>query len=315
MARLKNISRHDIAGLACVHYHGGEKGVQELSLSFIHECGYQSFSSSTTANDVLPCYGSIQLLHKKVKQSWFNPRTLQSGPSVERILKRGLTVIPKLTELTAKATVTFYERLHQVLAIYLIPIMPFNSICLANNYKGLFPPGLGTEAYAECSTAVLELLPRLLPDTDLELHATISAVRNSSRNGYDLLWRILALYVPGFDPRVPIAQPIWSHDTNILDFSESHLLYFRLQAKKHVYFTPRDSTNIFLCAIAPSEYSTAVTTLQTSVNAYRHPDDEDDLPDNLRVDGIAMSIHLNAKHNVRDLALPRINHTATSSLT
>ena len=56
-------------------------------------------------------------------------------------------------------------------------------------------------------------------------------------------------------------------------------------------------------------------TLQTSVDAYRHPDDEDDLPDNLRVDGIAMSIHLNAKHNVRDLALPRINRTATSSLT
>jgi hypothetical protein len=163
MARLKNISRHNIAGLACVHYHGGEKGVQELSLSFIHECGYQSFSSTTTANDVLPCYGSIQLQHKKVKQSWVNPHTLQSGPFVERILKRGLTVIPKLTELTAKATVTFYERLHQVSVTYLIPIMPFDSICLANNYEGLFPPGLGTEAYAECSTPSWNSFPGSFP--------------------------------------------------------------------------------------------------------------------------------------------------------
>jgi hypothetical protein len=199
IACLKNISRHNIAGLACVCYHGGKKGVQELSLSYIHECGYQSFSLATT-DDVLPCYGSIQLLHKKVKQSWYNPRTLQSGPSVERILERGLSVIPKLEDLTAKDTVTFYERLQQVSATYLIPMMPFDSICLANNYEGLFPPGLGTDAYAECSMAVLELLPRLLPATDPELHATISAVRNSSRNGYDLLWRVLALYVPGFDP-------------------------------------------------------------------------------------------------------------------
>jgi hypothetical protein len=163
--------------------------------------------------------------------------------------------------------------------------------------------------------AVLELLPRFLPATDPELHATISAVRNSSRNGYDLLWHVLALYVPGFDPRVPIAQPIWSRETTILEFSESHLLFFHLQAKKHVYFTPRDRTNIFLQAIAPSKYSTAVTTLQTSVYAYRHPDNKDDLPDNPRVHGIAMSIHLNTKDNIRDLALPRINRTASSTIT
>jgi hypothetical protein len=50
MACLKNISRPNIAGLACVCYHSGKKGAQELSLSYIHECGYQSFSSATADN-------------------------------------------------------------------------------------------------------------------------------------------------------------------------------------------------------------------------------------------------------------------------
>jgi hypothetical protein len=60
--------------------------------------------------------------------------------------------------------------------------MPFDAICLANNYKGLFPPGLGTDAYSKCCTAMLEILPRLLPMNDYEVKAKISGVGNVSRN-------------------------------------------------------------------------------------------------------------------------------------
>ncbi len=303
-ARLRNISRHDIGGLASPAYHGGEHGISDLSISFIHKCGYQSFSTDV-ADNVLPCYGSIQLLHKKVRQAWYNPRTLQSGPSIERILEKGLAIIPKLSDRTAKDTVAFYECLQQVSGAYLIPLMPFDSLCLAHNYEGLFPPGLGTSAYAECAIAVMELLICILQEHDLEINATISAVRNSSRNGYDLLWRVLTLYVPGFDPTIPIAQPVWSKDSEVLSFSQSHLLYFRLQAKKGIYYTPQDWSNIFLRAVAPSDYADVVTNLQTIVDAFHHPDDDNDLPDNLRVDGIAMMIHNNAKHHVRDIAQPR----------
>ncbi len=236
-ACLRNISRHDIGGLASPAYHGCEHGVSELSIFFIHKCGYQSFSTDV-ADDILPCYGSIQLLHKKVRQAWYNPRTLQSGPSFERILEKGLAVIPKLSDRTAKDTVAFYECLQQVSGAYLIPLMPFDSVCLANNYEGLFPPGLGTSAYAECAIAVMELLIRVLPEHDPEINATILVVRNSYPNGYDLLWRVLALYVPGFDPTIPIAQPVWRKDSEVLDYSQSDLLYFRLQAKKGIYYTP-----------------------------------------------------------------------------
>jgi hypothetical protein len=252
-ARTLNISRHDVANLACLEYHGGPHGIKALSIQFIHACGYQSFASTEYADDILPCYGHIQLLHKKVQQAWFNPRTLMFGPSVDRILEKGLTVLPKLRDTDAKGTVTFYERLQQVSAAYLIPLMPFDAICLRNNYEGLFPPGLGTDVYAECSMAVLEVLPRLLPITNTEVSALVSVVSNASRNGYDLLWQVLELYVPGFDPTVPIAQPTWSRESTILDFCQSHLLYFCLQAKKQVFFSARDRTKIFLRAVAPSE--------------------------------------------------------------
>ena len=307
-----NISRHDVANLACPEYHGGPDGVLELTIQFIHACGYQSFAAMECADDIIPCYGHIQLLHKKVRQAWFNPRTLMSGPSVDRILEKGLTVLPKLRDPDARNTVAFYERLQQVSAAYLIPLMPFDAICLRNNYEGLFPPGLGKNAYAECCAAVLEVLPRLLPATNTEVDALISAVSNASRNGYDLLWRVLELYVPGFDPTVPIAQPTWTRDTTILDFCQCHLLYFRLQAKKQVFFSPRDRTNIFLRAVAPSEYADVVTTIMTSVDTYRHPDDDGHLPDQFRLNEIAMLIHTNAKHRIHDVHTPRIHRVATA---
>ena len=308
-ARRLHISRHDIAGLASPAYHGGRAGVPDLSLGFIHACGYQSFSPEID-DDVLPCYSAIQLLHRKVKTAWTNTRTLQSGPSVERILEKGLAVFPKLRGTNAREAVSFYESLQQVSTSYLMPIMPFDTICLANNYEGLFPPGLGTDAYCECCIAMLEVLPRLIPINDYEVGAKLSGVRNSSRNGYDLLWRILELFVPGFDPTVPIAQPVWQHDSTILDFCQGHMLYFRLQAKKNMYFSSRDRTTIFLRAVTPSEYADVVTSLQTSVDAYRHPDNDGILPDHLRLDGIATLIHNNAKQRVRDIHSPRIHRVA-----
>jgi hypothetical protein len=178
-ARNLSISCHDIAGLAASAYHGGRDGLDELTITYIHRCRYQSFTTEST-DDILPCYSSIQLLHKKVRQAWFNPRTLQSGPSVERILERGLLVFPKLQNNTeAKDVVAFYEGLQQVSAAYLLPLLPFDAICLANNYEGLFPPGLGTAAYAECCTILLEILPRLLPTTLPEILAKILAVASA----------------------------------------------------------------------------------------------------------------------------------------
>jgi hypothetical protein len=183
--------------------------------------------------------------------------------------------------------------------------MPFDAICLRNNYEGLFPPGLGMDTYTECSAVVLEILPRLLPTSHTEVTALISAVSRASQNGYNLLWQILELFVPGFDPTVPITQPQWTRDSTTLEFCQGHVLYFWLQAKKNVFFMVRNCTNIFLRAVAPSEYANVVTTIQTSVDTYCHPDDDGHLPDQFQLNKIAMLTH--AKRCVGDLHTPWIN--------
>ncbi len=310
-ARNLCISCHDIAGLVASAYHGGINGITKWTISFIRVCGYQSFTMES-ANNVLPCYSSIQLLHKKVWQAWFNPRTLQSGSTVKHILKHGLLVFPKLRHTEVKDVVAFYKGLQQVLAAYLLPLMPFDAICLANNYEGLFPPGLGITACVECCTVLLEILPRLLPTTHSEIAAKILSVASASCNEYDLHWCVMELFIPDFDTTVPIAQPYWCLDTDILDFNQSHLLYFRLHAKKNLFYSSRYQTNIFLRAVAPSNYANVVTMLQTSVDAYQNLKDIGYLPNHLRIDSIATMINNNSKHCVRDIGMLRINHVTGS---
>jgi hypothetical protein len=103
--------------------------------------------------------------------------------------------------------------------------------------------------------------------------AIVSAVLNASRNRYDLLWHILELFVPGFNTMVPIAQPLWTRDSTILEFCQSHLLYFCLQAKKNVFFMAQNHTNISLRAVVPLEYANVITTIQMSIDTYWHPND------------------------------------------
>jgi hypothetical protein len=157
---------------------------------------------------------------------------------------------------------------------------------------------------------VFELLPRLLPTANSEIHTKLSSVCVKSKNGYDLFWCVLELPVPGFDPTVPLQQPRWDRDVNILDFGQRHELYFRLQAKKQVYFTTRNRMTMFLKAVASSDYANIVTTLQSNVDSYHHPDEEYFLPQHFGLTNIATLIHNNAKERVHDLGHRQINRVA-----
>ncbi len=52
----------------------------------------------------------------------------------------------------------------------------------------------------------------------------------------------------------------------------------------------------------------------TSVDTYRHPDDDGHLPDQFRLNKIAMLIHTNAKHRIHNVHTPRINRVATAGV-
>jgi len=61
-AQDRQISRFDITGLATPAYHGGLDGVDDLTIPFLHECGYNSFTPEAP-EDILLCYRDIQLVH------------------------------------------------------------------------------------------------------------------------------------------------------------------------------------------------------------------------------------------------------------
>jgi hypothetical protein len=107
-------------------------------------------SPTLPPEDVLVCFGEIQQIHWKVLQSWYNPRTLVSGPSIERILDRGFQAFPKLRTLDIQDAVEFYDKFQELSHSYLLPLMPFKAVHLGNNFEGLYVPGLDTQRYHEC---------------------------------------------------------------------------------------------------------------------------------------------------------------------
>ena len=138
-------------------------------------------------------------------------------------------------------TVNFYDKLQKTSALFLLPLMMFDAVCLNMGFEGLCPPGFGLPRYAEIAGAFMEVLPRILPDSDSQV---TSVVRVESNNGFDLLWRVLELAVPGFDPSLQLNAPVWMGNV-IFDFCLDFVLYFRLQTKKGLVHDERTKSLTF----------------------------------------------------------------------
>jgi hypothetical protein len=147
----------------------------------------------------------------------------------------------------------------------------------------------------------MDVLPRILLQEDLEIKSIKFTIGYESNNGFDLMWRVLELAVPGFKSTNPVQVPTWTADSDILSFCREHLLYFHLQSKHNMFFSSCTQSNIFLRNILQSEYTDVVTTLQSHVNAYSCDYDEGYLLTNLCINGIATSIHQNATAQVCDV--------------
>ncbi len=174
--------------------------------------------------------------------------------------------------------------------------MPFDLIVLKHRFEGLCIPGLGTRRYADMSRALMDFLPRLIPGTlSSRINATLAAVRCETNNGYNYLWHILELTVPGFDPIIPILTPQWHESEDIFHFAQSYLLYFRLQSKIHYHYMDHVRSSTSLRAIQNSDYADTVTTLQSHVNSYHEDYDTGFLPPHLHLHGLAESIHSNTQ--------------------
>jgi len=206
-------------------------------------------------------------VHRRILELWHNPISHTFGPQIDRIITTSLKLLPTLTSTTTENVVDFYDRLQESTTGLLIALMPFDAIMLTNRFEGLCVPALGIRRYQLMGRALMELLPRLVPGSlSPQINATLSSVRYESNNGYDYLWRVMELTVPGFDPVVPIQIPTWSNADDVFGFAQMYLLYFRLQSKQNFHYDNRTRSSIFLRAIQFSDFAGTVTTLQSHVN-------------------------------------------------
>jgi hypothetical protein len=193
----QRISPFDVARLGNVRYHGGTHGYQPLTEGIIHRCGYTEINLS----DVLLAYNDIIEVHSHTCNNWEHPCRHYKGPQLERILEKGISLFPRLSNLDVDHMVEFYYAFHKTTAIiYLLPVMPFDCICIKMGFEALCTPGLGIPRNAMILRVLMELLPRLLPRSDTQISSLINMVCMESGNRYDLSWQVMALLVPGFDP-------------------------------------------------------------------------------------------------------------------
>jgi hypothetical protein len=261
----KGINRFDIESLAHPHYHGREDGVKTLIAGFLKWCGYNMLSS----DNIVGSFNEIIAAHCRLVETWFNPTANTYGPQIDRILLKSFKLFPQLDSLDTADVVNFYDRFQELSNPHLMALMPFDSIVLKNCYEGLFTPGLGTRRYAACGKALMDFLPRLIPgNLSSRINATLAATWCKTNNGYDYLWRVLELTVPGFDPVVAIHTPQWTDSDDIFHFAQMYLLYFWLQGKMHYHYTDQTRSGIFLRAIQHLDNADTVTTLQSHMNLY-----------------------------------------------
>ena len=139
------MSRYDLAALAYKDYHGGVRGFDPLMIRTIKNCGYTAIN----LDDIILCYRDIIHLHRK---------------TLERIMEKAMPLFQKLNGVTMADLVHFYDNFQKTGSIYLLPIMPFDAVNLDLGFEGLCPPGLGVDWYASIVAAIMEVIPRLLPD-------------------------------------------------------------------------------------------------------------------------------------------------------
>jgi len=279
-------------------------GCESLTDDILRECGYAQIKACV--EDVVVCFNDIIMVHHKIKELWFNSFAHTSGPQIDKILHKSISVFPKLPSMRVDDVVSFYDRLQEVSMGYSLALMPFDAIVLKNKFEGLCPPGLGLIRYAAMSKGFMELLPWLIPVTlSPQVSAVLASVQYESSNGYDYLWRVLELAVPRFDPTVPITVPSWADADDIFHFAQAYLLYFRLHAKLNFHYDDRTHSGIFLRAIQFSEFADTVTTLQSHINSCRDEFEDGYLPPHLRLHGLATSIDQNVKARLRDIVTPR----------
>ncbi len=123
-------------------------------------------------------------------------------------MEKAMPFFKKLVGVTIANLVHFYDEFQKAGSVYLLLFMLFDAVCLKLGFEGLCPPGLGIDCYAAIVAVLMEVILHLLPDHIARLSTIIATVWLDLNNGYDLMWRLLALAVSGFDPAIHMSVPV-----------------------------------------------------------------------------------------------------------
>jgi hypothetical protein len=116
-------------------------GVTVLTDDLLEARGFAQVTRNV--EDVMVCYNDIILAHRKIVELWYNAFSHTSGPQVDRIIQKSLSIFPRLESTKVEDVVNFYDRLQEAGLSYVIALLPFDAIVLAHGFEGLCPPGLG----------------------------------------------------------------------------------------------------------------------------------------------------------------------------
>lgn len=305
-------------------YHGGLLGYNSLSDTFLNNCGFATSLATTSLTyiDLMHAYSNLRAIHTLVMAQWYNGHSstrwssgtsTTSGPQVYRLIGKQLSILPKLKDTETSTVIDFYDNLHDVIKHFLIPTVPFDAIIISQGYHAICIPGLGLDRFQASSKALLELLPHLI-DSGMSnnINAALVSVKSTTKCGYDFLWQILRLTVPGFNPATTAQVPLWQFNSDILEFAKDFLLYFRLQRLLRTPHTDSARSLMFLHAIRGSEYIESVNVLVTAVEniVFADPTAEKPLPDHLQLHSLAQRLSSSTRTRLTSALVPYANMTA-----
>lgn len=185
-------------------------------------------------------------IHRSIRGNWFHKTNNTKGPQRDLIYSSKHLSNLKLEDFSLRSVVNWYERLVHVCESHHIALVPFNAIQFSKGLLGLCIPGLGSERFVDMASALCTVLALLLDGAPSRVTMMVRTTEKS-HNGYDILWRLLGLYVPGFDDTRTIDRPLWSASNgDAIDFADAFDLYFRLCAKANLFYSDLTRSRLFL---------------------------------------------------------------------
>jgi len=310
----KGVDPLDIQSMADVDYHMGELGKEKLTGQDLRKCGI-------TREMMYECPDAEVIeLHRMIMSKWENWKGIE-GPDETTLKEATAEYLPTLLNVYSKKdTVGWFDELQEKIAPKLIAIMPFDATDSTQGYEALCPPGFGTERYTKMARTLYKIIFDLIPNT-ADTREIKRDVSTETMNGYQALYKILCMGLPGFNEALELKRPHWEAGRdNLEDYYDKWHLHLRLAMKTPNTLNFRNIVFGFLNGIKDTQYLSAISTVKTNISAFqpsevpRGRNKATYLPPHLRIKSIYKQLKDGAKGNTHPIipgSSARMNMTRT----